>query len=335
MNVNYIHTSPRWHFPGSEAVQKEISQLFNETNGAITNIYPRHVFSGYRPIVTVGYEFLRKLRRLENETDVNHFFAPALMNYSFLSFLRNPIVYTITAPVEFTDTLPPLRLLKKLTEIVTSDENSASILATKTGNHVRWIEPFVDFECNDTINFLPESPIIILMASAPWTKQQIKTKGIELILKTMLVCKEIHFKLLLRGRFHRVISQIVRDYGLTERVEILDSKVNMQQMFNKCHATILITSNAKILKSHPHSLIESLICKKPIILSKNIPLSNKIENSKYAIALNQWNVESLNQCFHQLKKLIDRSDQSFHLAPSNIYNQNMIQDYKNLYHSIL
>ena len=329
--VQYIYASPRWHLEGTEAVQKEIISLHKYFGGVIKNVYPNHFIANHRPIITYGYEFLRSLLKSEETVTVNHFFGPALMNYSFLSRLKKPVVYTITAPALHTDRLPPKPFMGRISTIVASDEESSKILSHRLDREVKFVLPGIDFEGSNRDHSLNTQPFVLTMASAPWRKEQIETKGLILIFEALRQLSDIRFQLLLRGRFQSEILDLVRTYGLEEKVELINEAVNINQILDNTHATILVVSDPKVVKSFPHSLIESMMCGCPIIVSSNIPISRKFKESQLVNILSEWNPENLVRLLHKLQV-----DLSSGIRPDitdfNQYTaQAMCQRYKEIY----
>ena len=113
---------------------------------------------------------------------------------------------------------------------------------------------------------------------------------------------------------------LIQDYGVEHQVELINEKVNVAKYFEMAHAGILISNDRLNVKAYPHSLLESLYYKRPVILSKDIPLSLIVEHFQAGISVEPFQVSALQEA---VQRLIDRySDfvqQTGHI-PKHLYS---------------
>ena len=67
--------------------------------------------------------------------------------------------------------------------------------------------------------------------------------------------------------------------GLEKQVEILNKRVDVNAVLAGVHGSIALVTNPAIIRSFPHSLMESLAAGKPVIVSRSIPMSDYVEQT--------------------------------------------------------
>ncbi len=128
MPVLYLLTSPPPIIEGTDAAFQEVSALTTAFNGETVNLSPgRHLGRPYPPQL-FGFHRLPEIRRLERRCEINHVFHSVPYQFPVLSFMRNPLVYTVLTSFQHLQKPPSLKWLTGLHRIVVSNARDADIL---------------------------------------------------------------------------------------------------------------------------------------------------------------------------------------------------------------
>jgi len=210
----------------------------------------------------------------------------------FFHFL-NPKKYVCPFSLKWNTTTDPKivkfyekYILHKLALVRVSDIATKRYLARKN-------RPIKSFFINGIdLSKFKETPIpknnlfILLFASAPMENSinSLSDKGIVLLLnafkRLVSIHKNIRLILIWRGKLYKEISALISKMKLEKYVEIINKKVDMKHYFRKAHATIFTLTNLRGSANYPHSLIESLACGRPVIVSNILEISTIVENEK-------------------------------------------------------
>jgi glycosyltransferase involved in cell wall biosynthesis len=66
---------------------------------------------------------------------------------------------------------------------------------------------------------------------------------------------------------------------LEKQVTVVDKRVDPNQVLANVHASVCLATDPAIIKSYPHSLMESLAAGKPVIVSRAIPMSDYVDQT--------------------------------------------------------
>jgi glycosyltransferase involved in cell wall biosynthesis len=177
---------------------------------------------------------------------------------------------------------PRVAFFNKLAVVAAADERSFQHLQEWGVENVVRVRPGID-----TTRFshsplaLPSlhSEIRLMVASAPWTKAQFRTKGVEALLAAAQQCPQLHLIFLWRGVLAEEMERRVHDMDLAKQVEVVNRQVDVNQVLAGVHASITLSSNSAIIKSYPHSLLDSLAAGKPVLVSRAIPMADYVEQT--------------------------------------------------------
>jgi len=111
----------------------------------------------------------------------------------------------------------------------------------------------------------------------------------------------VHFTFLWRGLFLHEITSKISKYGLEDRITVINDKVDVNQVLQTVHATILLAKRSDLVKAYPHSLMESLLAGKPVIVSRSIPMSDFIQSTETGLVLEQFDKEHLERALYALR----------------------------------
>ena len=287
MSVLYLLTAPPPPIEGTDAVFQEISTLRTAFGGSTFNLFPFTRPNARFPKWLYGLHAITRLRARERAHRLNHIYFAVPYAFPALRVLRNPLIYTVTASCSRYPRPRNLAPLQALHRIVVSNDRDAAALEAWGLSNVSVIPPGIDIT-QLTVRQLPlGDDLVLLMASAPWVPRQFDLKGVDALLETAARLPFLRLILLWRGLLLTELQQRVRRFGLTERVEIVDSKVDIDAYLGRAHAAVLLAKNAEIVKAYPHSLLEALAAGKPVITSESIPLADFIRQHNCGLVVEE------------------------------------------------
>jgi glycosyltransferase involved in cell wall biosynthesis len=68
-------------------------------------------------------------------------------------------------------------------------------------------------------------------------------------------------------------------------VTVLNRLVDVNTVLAGVHASITLAASPGIVKSHPHSLLESLAAGKPVLVSRAIPMADTVEQADCGVVI--------------------------------------------------
>ena len=285
---------------GTDAVFQEVAALRGALGGEIVNLAPLKTSTRRFPKQLYGFHKIREIRNLEGQHKINHIFFPSPYPFPVLRLLRNPVFYTVTGSLDV-DKKPPARArLQRLRCIIVSSERDAAVLKAWGLTNYAIIPPGID-----TAHVLPsklrlDRELTLLMASAPWNRRQFDTKGIDLMLATVAKLPFLRLILLWRGVLADELASRVQRLDIGNRVEIVNRNVNINDYLTKAHATVVLATEGGLVKSFPHSLLESLAAAKPVLLSNTIAMADFVSSRQCGVVVPETNFEALTSAIESL-----------------------------------
>lgn len=280
MSVLFLHTVPRPKIKGTDAVFQETALLKKMTSGIEDTLFPLATPNSLFPRNLYGWTALNRLRKIQKKINYNHIFSPTLYHYPILNFLRQPIIYTVVASLSGQPAPKKIEKICSYYKIIVSNERDARQLDEWGINNYQLIRTGMDFTKFHYSTPPNNDSLTLLQASAPWEKSQFKTKGIELLLEAAQRLSWLKIVFLWRGNLYNEMLDLVKKYRVQEQIEIINKKVDVNQLLTKIDATVLLTQNAALVKSFPHSLLESLVSGRPVLLSDTIPMADYIRKNQ-------------------------------------------------------
>lgn len=330
--INYLCTSPKPILQGTDALYNEIELLKNNFGGHVHSLFPFKKPVSRFPAFLYGYHNFNKVKNAADNSELNHIFAPSLVYLPILNLLSKPIIFSIVTSINTQSKLLPKAFIKKLNTLVVSNRRDATYMRSKNHKNVVVIKTGIDVN-PFTKHQLPVNGIFnLLMASAPWENKQLTSKGIHLLLSALKRADNLHLTLLLRNVLVNEIGHLVKDYGVSEKVTLINQKTNVPELLKTIHATILLSSDASVVKAYPHSLIESLISGKPVIISNQIAMADFVKENNCGVVLNDFGASHLLGLVDELQVNYNQyCNATFALDVSQFSNKRMLADYKKLY----
>jgi glycosyltransferase involved in cell wall biosynthesis len=261
--------------PGCDAVVQEVEALREQFGGSLIYLNPNRRLPVRLPRIFLGLHLLGQLRTRESSTHIHHLFNPDPFPFPVLRGLRRPVVYSLTGGIA--DRRPNMAFLASLAAVTVADERSLERLRLWGVNNAVLVRPGIDTS-RFTYSPLPlRSEVRLMVGSAPWTLEQFRSKGIEVLLSVAQRSPRLHLIFLWRGILANELERRVRRMNLEGQVEILNRKVDVNEVLAGVHASLALATDPSIIRPYPHSLMESLAAGKPIIVSRCIPMADYIE----------------------------------------------------------
>ena len=335
MKIACHYAIPQPPQPKLDAAVQDGMQLIDSFGGEINFLYPGAKAKKIIPRFLCGLHQLHYLRQLDRRVDIHQIFSNGMYPYPVLRFFKKPVVYT--SVIELGDKLPPLSrvLLNKVCKFVVVSDRDREKMA-QAGFESEVILPGIDIDRFSNNPLHGRDKFVLLAGSAPWNEEQFATKGVDVLLQAAVALPWLRLVFLWRGKLSQEMQERVQQYGLSERVQVVDKPVDVNGVLATVHAGIVLAEKSKLVKAYPHSLLESLAAGKPVMISTCLAMSHYVAEKKCGV-----NVESM-----QLVDVTDkinylRDGYQFFVAQANSLNldvftkKSMISSYLKVYQQVL
>jgi len=319
---------------GTDALFQEVDRLQARFGGQRIFLYPFNR-SGIRfPRWLLGLHQLRKLMTLDQQVDLHHVFDPELFPYPALSLLTRPKVHTIVASLRPRARRPWWLRPSLKDRIVVSNRRDACRLHS-WGFNSKIIYPSIDVS-----RFASSPPaashFTLMCGSAPWLPNQFAQKGIDALLDAAQLLPDLHLVFLWRGMLLDQMQQRIRRRKLDARVQVINRKVDVNQVLGRVHASVALADRPEILKAYPHSLLESLASNKPVLISQSIPMADYVVERGCGEVITSLNPKAV---AHGIQKLSERYDtlraNTVGIAERDFSQDAMLRAYQSVYSDVL
>ena len=119
-----------------------------------------------------------------------------------------------------------------------------------------------------------------MAGSAPWTRKQFRTKGVDALLRVAQKQPFLRLVFLWRGLLSAELRRRVDRLGLAGRVEIIEQRVDVQEVLKRVQVAVVFSDKPKLVKAYPHSLLEALACGRPVVVSDRIAMSDFVQENR-------------------------------------------------------
>ena len=277
MHILYHLTVLPPKMPECDAVVQEVEALQHHFGGEICYLNPNQRLPLHLPRVFFGIHKLEQMRGQETSLQLHHVFNPDPFPFPILRALRRPIVYSLTGGVDKRKVNVPF--FASLAAVTVADERSLKYLGSLGLDNVILVRPGIDTN-RFTCSHLPlESEVRLMVGSAPWSRAQFRTKGVDALLSAAQCFPQLRLIFLWRGVLTKEMKRRSHRMCLENQVEILNRKVDVNKVLTGVHASVALATNPAIIRPYPHSLIESLAAGKPVIVSRCIPMADYVERT--------------------------------------------------------
>lgn len=334
MNILYHLTILPPKVPQAEALSQEIAALRHRFGGDMIYLNPNIVSLVYLPRLLFGFHKLPELRRREAEVDLHHVYNPDPFPFPILRLLRKPVVYSLSSGIGWKR--PNLRYLSKITAVTVPDERSLKQLRSWGLKNVHLVRSGIE---SGRFSHTPESlsgKLRLLVASAPWTKAQFQSKGIDALLALAAQREDIELVCLWRGVLLDEIQRRVAAHNLADRVQVIDRLVDVNEILGTIHATVNLAANATIIKAYPHSLLDSLAAGKPVLVSRAIPMADYVAQTGCGVVVEWVTPQAIGQAVDALvANYGEMVETAVQVGQRDFSLEAMIDSYHQVYRAVL
>ena len=250
----------------------------------------------------LGLHRLRAIRQWDSRVDLHHVYAPQLFDLPLLRFVGQPVLYTVTSGVGPERRMPPVSYLRRLRAIVVPGRADLDALTRLGLENVCVVPPGIDVSPFIDTPAPSGSEFILLAGSAPWARQQFRTKGIDALLAVARQMRDIRLVFLWRGVLLPELIARVRSLGLSERVEILRDRVDVSRVLTRVHAAVVLAEAPGLVKAYPHSLLEALAAGRPVVISDGNAMAEYVQATKCGRVVRGVDQAGLSQAIQELRR---------------------------------
>jgi glycosyltransferase involved in cell wall biosynthesis len=334
MKILYHLTVLPPKMPECEALSQEITALRNHFGGELIYLNPNQHSPIYIPRLAFGFHKLRKLRNLEASLDIHHVYNPDAFPFPILRQLKRPVIYSISSGIGKRQ--PNLAFFSSLAAVAVSDERSLKRLKSLGLDNAFLVRAGIDTSRFTNFPLALKSEIRLMVGSAPWTHGQFQTKGIEALLAAAQLNPQLRLIFLWRGVLTAEMKKRVQRLNLERQVEVIDIQVDVNQILARVHASISLASTTGIIKSQPHSLLDSLAAGKPVLISRAIPMSDYVEQVGCGTVVENVTATNILAAVEELAKHYPALRYSAQQAGQRDFSQQMmIASFQKVYEHIL
>lgn len=292
---------PKPSLNGTDASYNEVMGLSSKFKGPINYLYPFSKPSSILPRVFYGMHKVPRFLLSSRSNDINHVVSPFLTWMPALSALKGKVIISLSSSLDVRY-MPNIKALKKYDSIILNNERDMKLLQAKGLSNLKFILPGVDLS---KIIYrpkpAPKSSFTLLMASAPWEIKQFYSKGLDKIFKVLQGKPELKLRLLWRGVCSYEIKKWIREANLENQIILINRNADINHELSLSDAAILLSNDPAIIKSFPHSLLESLKAGKPILTSDTIPISDFVRKHNCGLSLEKMTAEHLSEKLDDLR----------------------------------
>lgn len=296
----YLTTMPPPALAGTDAVYQDIDALIQRFGGSCLSLYPFRKPSRFVPSWMMGLSHRSAWRRAAENASVIHVFSATLMPIPALNGIRKPIVYTVTASAGKRLHAPWFQ--RHQVSIIVNNERDAKRLADSGLTRVFHIRPGLDLSGFTFQEPAPSPPFRLLIGSAPWTRAQFRSKGIDALLETARRMPSLHLVFLWRQWWLEDLHKRIQRAGLEDRVTIHNTRMDVNHVLADCHATTVLAEHERLVKSWPHSALESLAAGKPVLLSRTMAMAEYVQTHQAGVVVDTLTPDALHAAIRILEK---------------------------------
>ena len=254
------------------------------------------------PRELLGFHRLMALRHWDDQVDLHHVYAPELYRLPILRFLRRPVVYTVTAGVGSARRMPSTAFLQRLRAIVVPSDTDLGTLTRRGLRNVHLIRPGIDTE-RFADSAAPSGPgFVLLSGSAPWTRGQFSSKGVDALLEVARRMPDMRLVFLWRGLLLPELLARVRRLALSDRVEIVSDWIDVGRVLTRVHAAVVLVGQPGLVQAYPHSLLEALAASRPVLVSGGNPMAEYVRDTGCGRVVPRLGASDLLEAIQQLRQ---------------------------------
>ncbi|MFN2132074.1 MAG: glycosyltransferase [Anaerolineae bacterium] len=284
---------------GCEAITGQVSSLRARFGGELVYLNPNGHSPFYVPRLAFGFHRLSAIRSYEAGIDLHHVFNPDPFAFPILRLLRRPVVYSLTGALSQDTRIPPF--LSSLPALTVADERSLARARVQGLDNVLLVRTGLDTRHFSHTPLALQPQLRLLVGSAPWSRSQFRSKGVDALLDAAKAYPDLHLTFLWRGVLLGEMLQRVRRRGVEHQVRVLNERVDVNQVLAGVHASVALATDPAVIHPYPHSLIESLAAGKPVLVSYAIPMSDYVREKELGCTVDQVTPGAILSAIEQLR----------------------------------
>lgn len=298
LNVLYHITNLPPKIPQTEAARQELDALRHHFGGDLIHLNPNQHSPVYLPRLLFGFHQLKRIRAAEAGHHLHHLYNADPFPFPLVYWLRRPVIYSVSSGVG--TRVPNVAYFNRLAAVTVSDERSWARLRGWGLQNSFLVRPGVDTRGFNPAPLPLKSEIRLMVGSAPWLTSQFRSKGIDALLEAARQEPRLRLVFLWRGVLAKEIQARVNRHKLDSQVEIINRRTDVNQVLAGVHASVTLVTDPAIIRSYPHSLIESLAAGKPVLISRSIPMAEYVESHRCGVVVEAVTGEAILTGLEQL-----------------------------------
>lgn len=284
MNICFHLTAPPPALKGTDAIFQDVELLRAHFGGQIVQLYPLRRPTRWLPKFLYGQHMRHHMLKLDREADAHQVHFAFFHFFPVLRRLSKPIIYVVTAGLQGQADPSPQDLARVRCFVISNERDRGALQRWGVENYVL-IRPGID---TSRFTYTPPAgkwPFTLCVGSAPWTRGQFQSKGIDHILWALREISDLRAVFLWRGNLERELRRRIRRFGVEAQTEIINRTVNVNDVLARCHAAVVLAATARLVKAYPHSLLESLAAGKPVLISETIPMADYVREKECGVVV--------------------------------------------------
>jgi len=336
VRILFLITAPPPGVEGTDAVVQEAEALRSRFGGELTYLVPGSRLRTWLPRTLYGLHRLRSLERLDRQVDLHHIFHAELYPFPMLRVLSKPVVYTVVSGLG-RRRIPPSHALDRLSAIAVPSQLDRERLIQQGVTQAHVVPAGVDASRFDVVPIAAsEETFVLLAGSAPWTRGQFHSKGMDALLEVARRTPSLRLVLLWRGWLLEELHRRVDSMGLSDRVEILTERVDVNQVLRRVHAAVVLAEAAELVKAYPHSLLEALVCGRPVLVSDCIAMAGYVREAGCGRVVRGVSLSDLQERIQELRDdYAHHQENARQVGRRDFSQENVVKAYRKLYESAL
>jgi glycosyltransferase involved in cell wall biosynthesis len=302
LNLSILTTVPEVGVKGADAYFQEVHRLKNTFNGQVTSLYPFRRPGRGVDRAWLGWQALPRLWWLERTCTAHIILNADLFPYPCLRWLRRPVYYQVFAGLPTNLRAEWVQAAQAFAAVLVGAEPDAQRLQQAGLPNVQVLPA-----CVDETHFRPTpaptstTPFHLLLGSAPWAVSQFKSKGLLTLLDAVAQMPDLHLTVLWRGLHRDALDAEITRRQLGARVHVLDGFVDVGQVMQSVHATVVLAEKPEMVKAFPNSLVESLLCGRPVLLNQAIAMASWVQAERVGVVAESLGLADVLAAIHRLQ----------------------------------
>ncbi len=328
MRPAFYLTIPQPEDPRLDAAVQEAELLRARFGGEIEYLYPGKVHRRWLPRRWLPASQRRIVSGLDGRVSLHHVVSDRLRTYDAFATVTRPVVLRLLTPPRTSDRDLGLR---RYAAVVASSRTDARTLEEWGVARVAVIPPAIDVDRYRKVAPPPAGPFTLMMASAPWTRRQFRTKGVDALLEAVERDPELRLILLWRDALVAAAETRLARSRAGDRIELLRGYTDVEEVLGRSHAVVLATTNSRVVKGYPHSLLEGLAAGRPLLTSSALRISEFVAKAGCGVVTDP-SLANLGEDIAQLRsdyQDLQRAAAAADLSPFS--QERFIDEYRQLY----